>query len=83
MIYISVILVFFFRICVTRGIRLTIQNNASYGLAETIYRSISFSEIRSFSTSNIRMEKLKIAVIGKKYLIVQCLMYLNNGYQVY
>lgn len=59
------------------------QKNTAYRFHPSIYKSVSFAEIRSFSTSNAIMEKLKIAVIGQSQFAAEVYKrVVQNGHEV-
>ena len=61
--FISVV---FLRTWVRKGILLTKTKNSTYLVISPTHKRWRSSDYRAFSTSIIRMEKLKIAVIGKR-----------------
>ena len=61
-----ILIVRYLRTWIRKGVILQDNKNYTFAVAITTYRDLVCSDRRSFSTNFIRMEKLKIAVIGKK-----------------
>ena len=65
-----ILIVGYLRTCVRKGILLQKYKNFTFAVAISTYRNLVCSDRLPFSTTFIRMEKLKIAVIGKKVFYV-------------